>query len=60
MTSPMPTGSLTKINTIGIVLVIFFRATKLGALEDKMTSGCAATSSAAYVWIRLGRPAVQR
>jgi hypothetical protein len=46
-TKPLPTGSSTLANTIGIVRVACNNAAKAGALFAPSTSGCMLTSSAA-------------
>ena len=55
-----PSGSMTFANTIGTLRVIRCNAATFLLAEAKMRSGASATSSAAYLSVSAGLPAVER
>ncbi len=59
-TKPLPIGSETVVNTIGMVRVSDLSTAVAGVERAKMTSGCSSTSSLANVRMRPASPAAQR
>jgi hypothetical protein len=59
-TKPLPTGSDTTANTIGIMRVCCWRAAVAGVLTESSTSGSSRTSSLANSCMRSTLPAPQR
>ena len=59
-TKPEPTGSLTIVKTIGMVVLSRFAAAVACVVEVTITSGCVATSSCAKALARLTSAFVQR
>src|ERR1039457_7737964 len=60
LTKPWPTGSDAETNTIGIVLVAFWKAANASVALARMTSGASATSSATEMGMLRGSVVAQR